>query len=198
TAGKEPGRARARVVGAAGPGHRGGWASVRRVVLLAFVWGWSFLFIKVAVEGFTPSTVAFGRMALGCLALVVIGRVTKGGRLPRDPVVWRAVAFAGIVGAALPFTLLAWAEQRGTSGLTAVAQSSTALFTALFAAILLHERLRRGQIGGLLLGLAGVGVAAGVGTGDLTGSSILGTLAAVSAGAAYGATYVQMQRRLLD
>lgn len=171
---------------------------MRRVVGLAFIWGWSFLFIKVAVEGFTPFTVAAGRMAFGCLALVVIGRLTAMGPLPRTPEFWRAVGFAGIVGTAVPFTLLAWAEQRVSSGLTAVAQSSTALFTALFAAILLHERLRNVQIAGLFLGLAGVGVAAGVGTGDLTGSSILGTLAAVGAGALYGITYVHMQRRLLD
>ena len=78
-----------------------------------------------------------------------------------------------------------------------MAQSTTALFTALFAAVLLHERLRSVQIAGLFIGLAGVAVAAGLGTGDLTGSSILGTLAAVSAGAAYGITYVHMQRRLL-
>ncbi len=171
---------------------------MRRVVLLAFIWGWSFLFIKVAVEGFTPSTVATLRMALGCLALFAIGRVTGAGPLPRTPAYWRAVAFAGIVGTAMPFTLLAWAEQRVTSALTAVAQSTTALFTALFAALLLHERLRPVQVAGLFVGLFGVAVAAGIGSGDVTTSSLLGTLAAATAGALYGVTYVQMQRRLLD
>jgi drug/metabolite transporter (DMT)-like permease len=171
---------------------------MRRVVGLAFIWGWSFLFIKVAVEGFTPFTVSFGRMVLGWAALVVLGRLTGLGPLPRSRRFWAAVAFAGTVGTAVPFTLLAWAEQHVSSALTAVAQSTTALFTALFAALLLHERLRRVQIAGLFLGLLGVAVAAGVGTGDLTSSSLLGTLAAASAGAAYGLTFVHMQRRLLD
>ena len=137
---------------------------MRRVVLLAFVWGWSFLFIKVSVEGFTPFTVAAARMALGCLALVVIGRLAGIGPLPRDAAYWRAVAFAGIVGTALPFTLLAWGEERISSALTAVAQATTALFTALFAALLLGERLRRMQLAGLAVGMVGVGVAAGVGS----------------------------------
>ena len=170
---------------------------MRRVVLLAFVWGWSFLFIKVSVEGFTPFTVAATRMALGCLALVVIGRLVGIGPLPRDAAYWRAVAFAGIVGTAVPFTLLAWGEERISSALTAVAQATTALFTALFAALLLGERLRRAQLAGLAVGMVGVGVAAGVGSGDLTASSAAGVLAAMAAGAAYGATYVHMQRRLL-
>ena len=68
---------------------------------------------------------------------------------PPDAAYWQAVAFAGIVGTAVPFTLLAWGEERITSALTAVAQSTTALFTALFAALLLGERLRRIQVAGL-------------------------------------------------
>src|SRR5262245_28013008 len=93
------------------PGTLGSF--MRRVVLLAFIWGWSFLFIKVAVEGMTPFTVGAARIALGCLALVVIGRRT-GNRLPRDREYWRGVVFAGVFGCAVPFTLLAWGEERIT------------------------------------------------------------------------------------
>jgi drug/metabolite transporter (DMT)-like permease len=170
---------------------------MQRVVALAFVWGWSFLFIKVAVEGFPPFTVAAARMALGCLALMVVARLAGVGPLPRDRAFWRAVTFNGVIGTALPFTLLAWGEERITSALTAVAQATTALFTALFAALLLGERLRNVQVAGLVLGLVGVAVAAGVGGGDLTSESAAGVLAAMAAGAAYGLAFVHAQRRLL-
>ncbi len=136
-------------------------------------------------------------MALGCAALLLIGRATGAPPLPRDRRFWSAVSFVGIVGTALPFTLLAWAEERITSALTSVAQATTALFTAMFAAILLRERLTPLQIAGLVVGLSGVAIAAGVGSGDVTSSSAVGVLAAVGAGAAYGITFVHMQRRLL-
>jgi drug/metabolite transporter (DMT)-like permease len=170
---------------------------MRRVVILACIWGWSFVFIKVAVEGMTPFTVAAARMALGCSALLVIGRRT-GVRLPADRTFWRNVAVAGLTGCAIPFTLLAWGEERITSALTSVAQGTTSMFTALFAAILLHERLRPIQVLGLIGGLLGVGVAAGLGAGDLTGASVAGVLAAVAAGASYGLTFAHNQRHLMN
>jgi drug/metabolite transporter (DMT)-like permease len=169
---------------------------MRRVVLLAFIWGWSFLFIKVAVEGMTPSTVGAARITLGFLALVVIGR-RSGVRLPRDRAYWRSVIFAGVFGCAVPFTLLAWGEERITSALTSVAQGTTSMFTALFAAVLLNERLRSAQILGLIGGLVGVGVAAGLGADDLSGASLAGVAAAVLAGASYGFTYAHNERHLL-
>ena len=130
---------------------------MKRLAVLAVIWGWSFVFIKVAVEGMTPTTVAFGRLTLGSLTLLCIVRAT-GEALPRSARFWRAAAVPGVVGTALPFTLLAWAEQRISSGLTSVAQATTSLFAAVFAAVLLDERLRRPQVAGLLLGLAGVAV----------------------------------------
>ena len=65
---------------------------------------------------------------------------------------------------------------------TAVLNASTPLFTAIIAAVYLKDRLRPIQVGGLLLGFAGVSVAAGFGGGDLAHSSVLGSLAAVARG----------------
>jgi drug/metabolite transporter (DMT)-like permease len=168
-----------------------------RLLLLSFIWGWSFLLIKVAGEGMTPVTVAWLRLALGALALVVIARV-RGLRLPSGRARWRTLAIAAVLGNAVPFTLLAWSTQHISTGLTAVLNASTPLFTAVAAATYLHERLRALQAFGLLLGFVGVGVAAGFGTADLTGSSWLGALAAVGAGACYGAAFAFMRRNLID
>jgi drug/metabolite transporter (DMT)-like permease len=169
---------------------------MRRLLLLAFIWGWSFLFIKVAGEGLTPSTVAFGRVALGA-GVLHLALARQGLRLPTDRRSWRHFAVAALTSAAVPFTLLAWGEQHITSALTAVLNASTPLFTGALAAIFLRERLRPAAIGGLVLGLLGVAVAAGVGADDVTRASLGGGAASVAAGFCYGAAFVYMRRHLL-
>jgi drug/metabolite transporter (DMT)-like permease len=168
---------------------------VRRLLLLAFIWGWSFLFIKVAVEGMTPPTVAFLRIALGAVVLRAWLRI-RGVPGFDDPSVRRWAGVVGVVGSALPFTMLAWGEERISSALTAVLNASTPLFTAVAAAVLVGERIRPVQVAGLFVGLAGVSVAAGFGATDLTGSSIAGALASVGAGACYGLAFAWMRKHL--
>jgi len=158
---------------------------MRRLLLLAFIWGWSFLFIKVAVEGMTPTAVAASRIALGAIALLVVLRV-RHESLPRSRTFWRHAAVSATFANILPFTMLAWGEERITSALTSVLNASTPLFTAVAAFVYLKQRLDRRDVFGLLIGLAGVAVAAGLGGADVADSSIAGSLAAVAAGACYG------------
>jgi drug/metabolite transporter (DMT)-like permease len=169
---------------------------MRRLVLLAFIWGWSFLFIKVAGAGLTPFALAWSRIALGALVLYAVLR-SQGGRVPTDRRSLRHFAVTALVGNILPFAMLAYAEEHITSALTAVLNASTPLFTALFAAVALSERLRAIQFAGLGVGVAGVAVAAGLGADDLAGSSLLATLAAALAGAGYGMAFVYMRRHLV-
>jgi drug/metabolite transporter (DMT)-like permease len=110
----------------------------------------------------------------------------------------RHFAVTAVFGTAIPFTLLAWGEQRISSALTSVLNASTPLFTAAFAAAIGQERLRRPQLAGLAVGIAGVAVAAGLGSSDLHGSSLAGSLAAIGAGAGYGLTLVYARRHLSD
>ena len=158
---------------------------MRRLLLLAFVWGWSFLFIKVSVEGMTPTTVAAARIALGALALHAYLRF-KGMSLPRGRTFWRHAAVSTVFANILPFTMLAWGEERITSALTAVLNASTPLFTALAGFLYLKNRLSKVQALGLLVGIVGVAVAAGVGGSDFAESSVTGSLASIAAGACYG------------
>ena len=170
---------------------------IRRLLLLAFIWGWSFLFIKVAVEGMPPSTVAWARVTLGALVLLAVLRWQDGRPLPRDAVMWRHFATAAIFGNVVPFTLLAWGEERITSALTSVLNASTPLFTAAIAALYLKDRLRLPQLAGLGLGFVGVAVAAGLGAGDLGRSSVVGAIAAVGAALFYGIAFVYMRKHLV-
>jgi drug/metabolite transporter (DMT)-like permease len=168
---------------------------VRRIALIALIWGWSFLFIKVAVEGMTPTAVAGARIALGALVMVIVLRV-RNIALPGDVRLWGHLAVMGVVFNVIPFTLLAWGEQRITSALTAVLNATTPLFAAVITAIILGERLRRSQVLGVVLGFIGVGVAAGAGASDLAGSSLTGSGAVVLAAACYGFGFAYARRHL--
>jgi drug/metabolite transporter (DMT)-like permease len=169
---------------------------VPRLALLAFIWGWSFLFIKVGVEGMSPTTVAGARIALGAVVLLAVCR-RRGFAVPTDRTSLRHFLVVALLGSALPFTLLAWGEERIASNLTAVLNASTPLFAAVAGAVVLGERLRPRAVAGLLVGLAGVAVAAGVGGSDLASSSVAGGGAAVLAGACYGFSFTYMKANLL-
>ena len=169
---------------------------MKRLLLLSFIWGWSFLFIKVAVGGMTPTTVAGLRVALGAAVLHVVLR-SRGIRMPAERGLWLHFTVVALVGSAVPFTLLAWGEERITSALTAVTNASTPLFAVAFGALVLRDRIRGAQAAGLVLGLAGVAVAAGVGGSDLSGSSVTGVLASVGAGACYGLSFAWSKRHLM-
>jgi drug/metabolite transporter (DMT)-like permease len=168
---------------------------MRRLLLLAFIWGWSFLFIKVSVEGMSPPTVACARVGLGAAVLVAVLRAQRRP-MPDPRTMGRHFFVAAVFGNVLPFTMLAWGEERITSALTAVLNASTPLFTAIVAAVYLKDRIRPMQVAGLLLGFVGVSVAAGFGSGDLAHSSVLGSLAAVLAGASYGIAFAYMRKHL--
>jgi drug/metabolite transporter (DMT)-like permease len=172
-----------------------GRTSVKRLVLLAGIWGWSFLFIKVAVAGMTASTVAGLRVGLGAAVLLGVVRA-RGLRLPVGREWCRHFLVVALVGSAMPFTLLAWGEQHISSALSAVLNASTPLFAALFARLLLGDRLRAVQMAGLALGFAGVAVAANLDVDDLTRSALGGELAAIVAGAGYGLAFAYTRRHL--
>ena len=116
-------------------------------------------------------------------------------RLPRDAT-WRHFLVMGALASFVPFTLLAFGEQRITSALTSVLNAATPLFAAMAAALFLRERLKPSQMIGLLVGLAGVAVASGVAGRDVGTSTIVGAAAAVGAAACYGYTFVYARRHL--
>jgi drug/metabolite transporter (DMT)-like permease len=134
-------------------------------------------------------------VGLGALTLVIVLRA-RHRPMPDARTMWRHFFFAALFGNVIPFTMLAWGEERITSALTAVLNASTPLFTAIIAAVYLKDRIRPVQVGGLLLGFVGVTVAAGFGGGDVAHSSVVGSLAAVLAGASYGMAFAYMRKHL--
>src|SRR5829696_2478219 len=89
------------------------------LLVLAAIWGSSFLFIKVGVREMHPAYVTLGRVGSGALALLV-ALVVVGDRLPRSPRVWLHLNVVSIVGVVLPFTLFGYGEQRISSVLAGI------------------------------------------------------------------------------
>jgi drug/metabolite transporter (DMT)-like permease len=165
---------------------------VIRLFTVAFIWGWSFLLIKVIVEGAPPTFVAWSRITLGFVVMYAFLRAAKE-RLPERRQ-WGHVVVLALLLSVIPFSLISWGEERITSALASVLNATTALFAALFAAIILKERLRPPQLFGLALGFVSVGIVAGVGGRDLAHSSLIGSLAVVGATACYGLAFPYTHR----
>jgi drug/metabolite transporter (DMT)-like permease len=165
-----------------------------RLLLLALIWGSSFLLIKFAIEGVSPVQLVLGRLVAGAAVLLVILAV-RGQRLPAEPAVWGHVALLAVVANIVPFFLFAWGELRITSGMAGILNGTTPLFTLGFAvAALPEERLSRARFMGFLLGFAGVVVVVGPWNGGDGVNALSGQLACLLAAACYGVAFVYTRR----
>ncbi|MBM7473542.1 DMT family transporter [Subtercola frigoramans] len=170
---------------AAGKPRRGASVLVQ-FIAMGLVWGGSFLFMKVALTGVGFGQVAWARLVFGAVTLgliVLIGRY----RLPREPVVWLHFFVIGTVGSAIPFLLFAWAEQYVSSSLASIYNAVTPITTALMATLAFRvERLNRGQVLGVIIGIIGTVVIIGPwGYATLSGD-LVGQLACLGAALCYG------------
>lgn len=131
------------------------WGSWVRLGVLALVWGSSFLWIKIALDGLAPVQIALLRLALGALVIVGLAAVTKV-RLPRGWRTWAKVMVPALFGAALPFTLFGVGEQTVDSGVAGVMNSTTPLWALLITfAVGVERRLGVVRALGLLVGFGG-------------------------------------------
>jgi drug/metabolite transporter (DMT)-like permease len=136
-----------------------GAADLGRLVLLAAVWGLAFVFIRVAVVPLGPFALVELRLAIAVAAMLAylkwVGVALHGaGR-------WRKYLVVALFNSAVPFTLIAFAQQELAASYTVILVSTAPLWAALLAAALLDEPLGARRAGGLLLGIAGVALLVG-------------------------------------
>ena len=141
------------------------------LILLGAIWGSSFLFIRVAVPSFGPFLLMEVRVGIAALALAPLAIAL--GRLPEVRSRWRQFLVVGIFNAAVPFTLIAFAEIEITASLAAILNSTTVLFSALVAAIWTGDPLTFRKICGVILGVVGVAVLVGLDPLPLNGAVLL-------------------------
>lgn len=169
------------------------WRTPLELLLLAAIWGGSFLFLRIASPIFGPVPLVDVRLALGALVLApFLWRERTRFPLSR----WPQLAAIGLVNTLIPFLLFAWSAERAPAGVSAIVNSMAVPFAAMVAFAMFGERIGGRRLTGLLAGLVGVVVLAG---GDLAGASlgpavVAGALAALF----YGVSANLVKRYLAD
>ncbi len=170
------------------------------LILLAAIWGASYLFIKLAIDDIEPAPMmAFRALVAGLMLAAYLVVIRGGGQAVRDLVVhWRPAVVLGALNAAFPYWLVAWGEKHIDSSVAGIAQSTVPIFTFLLATRFLpHESVGAARIAGVALGFAGVAMLAGVHPGDGGGWWVVaGTLAVVLSSLLYAAGGVYGQLRV--
>jgi drug/metabolite transporter (DMT)-like permease len=165
-------------------------------IALGIVWGCSFIFIKLGLEFLTPVGVAFGRVSLGAITLLLWARF-KGISLPKGRSMWFHLWVVSLLLNVIPGYLFAVAETEVTSILAGIINAVTPLMTLL--AIMLafrEEKPKSYQVVGLLLGFGGVLTVLGAwqGLGDNRASAVIALLCAV---ACYGISFPYSRKYVL-
>ncbi len=171
------------------------FASSLRLILLAMIWGSSFLFQRVAVPELGPNWVAAGRLILGALVLVIVMLAM------RKPLHLRqnagAYIWIGFINSALPFWLFAYASITLPAGVTAVMNSMVPLFSVLLLWAM-GERPSFGKLAGVTLGIVGVAMIVGFGGLPMTLATALGVLAGMGAAALYAFSAMEIRKRFTN
>lgn len=164
--------------------------AMAELVLLGTIWGGSFLLMRVAAPEFGPFALVEIRLVFGALVLlpfVYRARTLLAGR-------WHVLFGIGLINSAVPFLLFAWATAIAPAGISAIANSMTALFAVVFAGVMFGEKIgiRRGF--GLASGIIGVIVMVGM---PMAGVPVgWAALAATTAAACYGLAGNLVKRHL--
>lgn len=172
------------------------WKNVALMVLLAALWGPSFVFIKVAVETIPPLTMVLGRVAIAAVLLYVILR-WQHGRLPRSLDTWKHLSFVALVHNAIPFFLFAWGEQYVDSALASILNGTIPLFTIVLAHFLTQDdRLTGAKVWGVLIGFGGMVILVLPAFQAGVAATMWGVLALVLASFLYGVAIVYARNHL--
>ncbi|MFB9523456.1 DMT family transporter [Streptomyces cremeus] len=166
-----------------------------RFAVLALIWGFSFLFIKVGTQGFAPFQVTFGRLLFGALVLLA-ALALKRERLPRSLRTWGHLTVAAFFLNALPFSLFAYSELTIPSTLAGICNATSPLWGMVLSLVALSEdRPTRRRVAGLGLGFLGVLTVLGAWQG-FSGVDPAGTVMALLASLSYPVGWIYLRRTL--
>ncbi|HEY9288740.1 MAG TPA: DMT family transporter [Candidatus Dormibacteraeota bacterium] len=175
---------------------RRGYAAL---VLLALIWGASFLFIKLAIRDMSPTTLVFLRSLAGLLTLAILLAARRQTLAPTGTRA-RLLPFAGmaVFGSLLPWFGFGFGELSISSALASILNATTPLWTAIFAFwVTPNERPSLINYLGVAIGFLGTGILVAP---DLIGQPLkattVGTLAVAGAAACYAVAALIQRRRL--
>ncbi|NKC10935.1 MAG: EamA family transporter [Gammaproteobacteria bacterium] len=155
------------------------------LITLSILWGGSYFFNAIAVKELPTFSVTVSRVGIAAVILLLVMRVT-GTAMPSDRAVWRAFFGMGLLNNVIPFSLIVWGQHHIASGLAAIFNATTPLFTALVAHWLTtDEKLTARHVAGILTGLVGVAVVIGPHALAVFDASVAAQIAVLAAALSY-------------
>ena len=124
-------------------------------ISLCLIWGSTWLAIRVTVRDVPPLLAAGLRFSVAAVCLfawVIVRRLPR----PTGPRQWNALLVLGFTVIAIPYGLLFWAEQYVTSSLSAILFSALPLTVALLTPLMLHRKVPRGAVVGMVVAFGGL------------------------------------------
>ncbi|GAB5380184.1 MAG: DMT family transporter [Aliiglaciecola sp.] len=154
------------------------------LILLASVWGASFLFMRSATPEFGAIALVVVRTGIAALCLLPLLLISKKWGVIKQ--YWRPILFVGIVNTAIPFCLFSHATVSLGAGLASILNATAPMFGAIVAFLWLKDRLSKLAVFGLMLGFSGVVVISSARTGVDLSTSTMPILLALASTCAYG------------
>jgi len=161
---------------------------------LSVLWGGAFFFNGVALRELPPFTLVLLRVALAALILLPL-LYAQRHPLPKGLVGWRPFFLMALFNNVVPFSLIVTGQTYIPSGLTAILNATTPLFTAIVMAVAGEERLVPRRVAGVVVGLIGVIILRGAGF-DVAAGQGLGVLLCLAAALSYGISALVARRAL--
>lgn len=160
------------------------------LVLLGLIWGGSFLGVAMALRGFGPLWIAALRISIAAVILVGVAFATGQGLPPwttaRGRRIWLHCVGMGLLSNAVPFALLAWGQQRVTSGFAGITMAIVPLLVLPLAHLFVPgERMTLARAAGFAVGFVGVVMLVGAGGPEAGEGVWLARLACIGASCCY-------------
>lgn len=166
--------------------------SLIRLLLLAALWGGSYLSMRIAVPVLGALPTAGGRVLLGALGLSLLVLLQ---RVPlRFDGKGRAALALGVVNSGIPFAMYALAAQVLPAGYSAILNALTPLMGVLLGTLFFGERITVHKLAGVCVGLAGVAVLVRTGPLPVDAAALWGVAACLVATLCYGLAGYLTQR----
>jgi len=171
-------------------------ADLGRLLLLAAIWGASYLFMRIAVPHVGAEWMAEGRTLAGGLVMLAYLAATR-----TPPAVgrhWRGYLVLGVVGVAIPFWLIGTAVKTIDASTAAILNATSPIFSAIVAAAWIRERLTVEKVAGIAISVAGIAILVGWTPKPMTGAELFACSLSLAACACYGFMSVFTKVRLKD
>jgi len=161
---------------------------------LSILWGCSFLFQKIAVNGLPPLTVAFGRVAIAAVILVPFVHVT-GRTLGEVRGLWPQIIIMGFLNNVIPFGLIIWSQLYIQAGLASILIATAPMWAVLIAHVAtVDEKITPARLLGVVAGFFGVVVMLGIDLLGEIGTNIVAQLACLGGALFYAISGIYGRR----